>query len=201
MIRLGITGNIACGKSLVGNYLQSKNISIIDSDQVVHDLLEQPSSGLKRQIQQVVKPFALELEEDGFMFRQSLAEIVFSNSMIKHQVENLIHPLVMKQTASFFEEQERAGAKLVANLIPLLYETGSKQRFNSVWLIYCEPQIQQTRLRERNPDWSNIQIEQRLQAQLPQAEKKRQADWTIDNSGEPAYTYAQIETALQKLLK
>ncbi len=202
MIRLGITGNIGCGKSTVGKYLKAKGFPVIDSDEIVHELLASSNEYTQKLIQ-ICKPENIISEDPDkyFISREKLGKILFADLQIKAAVEAVLHPACAKITTEFFHEQQKARHQLAANLIPLLFETGAKNRYDVTWLLYCEPQIQRQRLQSRNPNLDPEDILRRINSQLPQESKKSQVDFVIDNSGSIEQTQLQVDMVLKELIK
>lgn len=201
MLRLGITGNIACGKSLVGSILEELGYPVIDSDKVVHELLAKENDVTKKLIL-LCQPHEITSSEEtqSFINRKKLGAVLFSSSKLKTKIEKLIHPEVFNVTEKFFSEQQKTLHKLAANLIPQLFESNSQNRFNQVWLVYCKKSVQKKRLKERNPELNEQEIEKRLEAQMSQELKKDLADCIIDNSGAIEKTKAQVKMALAKII-
>jgi dephospho-CoA kinase len=202
MLKIGITGNIACGKSTIGNLLNELGCPIIDSDQVVHQILAQDNQ-LTRKIIEIVKPTNIVSSTSitSFIDRQALGKILFSNSHVKKQVEEILHPAVSEVVERFFHEAALKGHKAAANLIPLLFETNAEKRFDLVWLIYCDPIVQQKRLSERNTNFNKEEILARINSQMPQEEKLKKANLVIDNSGNLENTKTQVKLAWNNLIK
>ncbi|MFN5538500.1 MAG: dephospho-CoA kinase [Candidatus Melainabacteria bacterium] len=214
MIKLGITGNIACGKSSIGQYLNEIGFDFIDSDEVVHSILSVKSEATERLIV-LCKPYEIRSaaflkgeennsnrnESVSFIDRRKLGALLFRNNELKKKIESIIHPLVFEKTNEFFQEQELKGAKLAANLIPLLFESKSQNRFDCIWLIYCTPSEQKARLELRNSQLSEAEIDLRIKSQMSQEEKKKLVDFVIDNSDSLERTFEQVDSILKTNLK
>lgn len=205
MIKLAITGNIACGKTLIGNYLAKLKIPIIDSDNIVHDLLSH-SNEVSTKIIKLCQPNNIinenYLDQNiSFINRQKLGELLFFDSSLKKQIEEIIHPKCREITEKFFQEKSDQGFELAINLIPLLFENNLQKYYDKIWLISCQPNIQKLRLQKRNPNLSDQEIEARLKAQIPQENKINLVDFVIDNSGEIEKTLSQVDSGLKNLAK
>lgn len=205
MIKLAITGNIACGKTLIGNYLDKLKIPIIDSDNIVHDLLSH-SNEVSTKIIKLCQPNNIinenYLDQNiSFINRQKLGELLFFDSSLKKQIEEIIHPKCREITEKFFQEKSDQGFELAINLIPLLFENNLQKYYDKIWLISCQPNIQKLRLQKRNPNLSDQEIEARLKAQIPQENKINLVDFVIDNSGEIEKTLSQVDSGLKNLAK
>ncbi len=205
MIKLAITGNIACGKTLIGNYLAKLKIPIIDSDNIVHNLLASPNE-VSSQIIKLCQPINIinenYLDQNiSFINRQKLGELLFFDQILKKQIEEIIHPKCREITEKFFLEKSEQGFELAINLIPLLFENNLQKYYDKIWLIYCQPNIQKLRLQKRNLNLSGQEVAARLKAQIPQENKVNLVDFVIDNSAEIEKTLSQVDLALKNLGK
>jgi len=201
MIRLGITGNIACGKSLVGSILQELGYPVIDSDKIVHQLLAEDNA-VSKKIIEICHPHSVVSLQAGkhIIDRRKLGAIFFSNRDLKVKIERIIHPEVFSATAKFFKEKQKEGFLLAADLIPLLFENNAQNHFDRIWLVYCKKTVQRERLKARNPELSDQDIESRMTQQMNQELKKDLADYIIDNSSTVDKTKAQVKIALEKTI-
>ncbi len=185
---LGITGNIACGKSLAGQFLREAGIAVLDSDEVVHQLYA-TDKDLQNKLQ----------AQFGTIDRHLIAGMVFGaeNKAKLRILESLIHPAVGLK----FEEWLKAnsGSKIVANLVPQLYEAGLEPRYDKILVITTKPELQLARLSKRYPELSQAELEKRISAQMPQAEKASRADYTIDNSSGSEDLRLEIKKLLKQL--
>lgn len=200
MIKLGITGNIACGKNFVGECLQELGCPAIDSDQTVHQILSTQNQHTEHLVQ-LCAPNIITADpsSSSYIDRGKLGKLLFANKALREEIEKVLHPACYEATKAFFAEQESKGFKAAANLVPLLYEKNLAERYDKVWLVYCKPELQKKRLQSRNPNLSEQEIEQRINAQMPQEQKKEQADLVIDNSGSFEETKAQVKLAWENL--
>lgn len=186
---IGITGNIATGKSVVDAMLAAKGAEVMDADQVTRDL-QQPGQPVLRAI---VERFGSELlTPDGELDRPKLGQIVFSDANALQELEVLVHPAVREE-----ERRRLAAAKpgsvLVIDAIKLI-ESGMADSCDSVWAVTAAKEQQLERLRSQRGMPSAI-AEQRICAQPPQEEKVRRADVVIRNDGPLAATQGQVDEA------
>lgn len=185
---LGITGNIACGKSLAGQYLRQEGVPVLDSDEVVHQLYASD-----KDLQEKLKDMF------GTYDRQAIAAMIFGpeNRTKLKTLEALIHPAVGR----YFEEWLAAHQedKIVANLVPQLYEAGLEGRYDKILVITTSPELQLQRLASRYPELSTEALHERIAAQMPQVEKAARADYLIENGGSEADLRLQIKVLLEKL--
>lgn len=171
---IGITGSIGSGKSTVLEIFAELGAGVWDADVAVHALYEPGREGW-RLVRERWGDAAL--EPDGRLDRAWIAARVFANPAERRALEAQIHPLVRRDMA---ETAARTGGPLVC-AVPLLYESGWEQDFHAVVCVWCAPDIQHRRLRERG--LTDDDIRARLAAQLPADEKLRRADAGIINSG------------------
>lgn len=193
---IGITGTIGSGKSTVGEILAELGIPVIDTDKIVHVLLDRDST-IKHK---VLNHFGEEVRAKGntnSIDRAKLAERVFRNSRDRHDLEEIIHPAVVDE----FRHQVKAlHAKepVVAILVPLLFEASLEKEFDEIWTVFTKEDVLLQRLKSRDiTNHTDSQI--RMSAQWPQAKKCAHADWVIDNSYDINNTKAQVQSLLSKL--
>lgn len=190
--KIGITGGIACGKSLVRRVLDGLNILTIDADEIVHDLLQNE----KEVIEAIVALFGDEIvNDDGGINRKELAKIVFPCPDKLNQLENIIHPHTYNKITEFLNTSE---SNIAAVIIPLLFETNRQKLFDSVWLVTSEEKQQIERLKLRD-NMSEDEAKQRIASQMPQNTKIAMADVIIDNSGQIEDTQKQVENLLVEI--
>lgn len=204
---LGITGTIASGKSLVGKILAEQGITVIDTDKLTHELLADDLSTKKAIVEQF-GPQVLSADENKNseqtvldlsrpIDRKKLGQIVFKDSTARHKLEQIVHPNVIlncRRKVAALKTQP-----LVAVLAPLLFETNMSDEYDEIWTVYTADDVLRKRLCERDK-LSQADIEARLKAQLPQAEKCQRANQVINNSGSEAETARQVYVLLNKLI-
>lgn len=193
---IGLTGNIASGKTSVAQMLLKLGVDIyIDADTVVHDLY---SPG-KPIYDQVVKKFGDEvLSPDGSIDRSRLGAIVFVNSDLMQQLEAIIHPVVTEEILRRLQEVPPEGVAVV-DAVKLL-ESGLSAICTSCWLVVSNPDLQMKRLIE-NRGLTKEQATVRMQAQQDVEPKKSLVDQVIDNSGTFEDTRKQVEEAFLQFQK
>jgi dephospho-CoA kinase len=182
---LGITGNIACGKSLVSSMLGELGAEVIDADKVAHEEM-QPGSDV---LQQIAGHFGDDvLNADGSLNRPALGQIVFGDPAALEELERITHPPTVRE---ILRRARTSSASVVVIDAIKLFESGLAHHCNQNWAVYCAPSIQKQRLMDRN-GLTGEQAEQRINAQPPQDEKMRHADTVIDNSGDVDDTREQV---------
>ncbi|MFP7333735.1 dephospho-CoA kinase [Shouchella clausii] len=193
-MRIGLTGGIASGKSLVATYLEKQGIPVVDADKLARQVVEPGEPALA----QIVATFGQNvLQTDGTLDRKQLGAIIFGNEQKRKRLNQIVHPAVrqlMKKQAELYEQR---GYTRVVLDIPLLYESNLFHMVNQVWLVYVDEATQLGRLIERD-GLTETEANQRIAAQMPLTAKKAQADVLIDNNGTKENTYRQVDNALAK---
>ena len=177
IVRVGLTGGIASGKSTVSRLLAERGAVVIDYDQLSHDVVAAGSEGLR----QVVEAFGEQvLSGDGSLNRPALGSIVFADPVARRRLEGIIHPLV-EEAARPVDEEARGsdGQVVVVHDIPLLVETGRADEFDTVVVVDVDPAEQVRRVVERDGR-SEEDAWSRIRAQASGQERLDVADVVID---------------------
>ena len=195
MLRVGLTGGIACGKSEVLRRLAAAGLETLDLDRVAHDVME-PGRPAHRD---VVGAFGPEiLAADGTIDRRALGAVVFRDAAARERLNALVHPRVREEDARRARAlSSRPGSVLVTDAA-LLVESGMHLRFDRLVVVYCRPDQQVARLRERD-GLSEEEARARVAAQMPIDWKRRFAHLTLDTTMDLARTHAGAD-ALARLL-
>ncbi|MEO6049949.1 MAG: dephospho-CoA kinase [Pyrinomonadaceae bacterium] len=179
MLKVGLTGSIAVGKSYVCDVLRELGCHVLDADKTSRDVVEPGSEGLR----QIVKEFGSSvLLPNGELDRKKLGAIVFADEEKRTSLNSLVHPLVIEaqnQWIKTYEENDPDGVAVID--AALMIESGGYKRFDKLIVVWCSPTIQLTRLMLRD-DLTETDGQKRLNAQMPQEEKKRYADYLVDTS-------------------
>jgi len=193
---VGLTGGIACGKSTVSAMLAQRGAEIVDADQVAREVVL-PGEPALAQITNIFGQAVL--NEDGTMNRGELGRLVFGDREKLDQLEAVLHPAIRSRMWERMNagERENPGRLIVAD-IPLLYETGQASLYKQVLVVYIPRQLQVERLMIRN-GFTAEQAGQRIDLQMDIEEKKKRADYVIDNSSSLEHTEAQIEQLWHEL--
>lgn len=187
--RIGLTGNIACGKSTVGRLLEARGAEYIDADRLTHHLLEAGTSENGR----IVERFGPEVRaKDGGIDRPKLGTIVFADPAALKDLEAILHPGVR---AAIRRRMEAASAQLVVVDAIKLFESGLYKELDTTWVVTC-PRAEQLRRLTADRGLTPEQAAMRIDAQGSQEEKVRQANVVIDNGGSLADTERQVDAAL-----
>jgi dephospho-CoA kinase len=188
---LGITGNIACGKSLVSSILAEAGAEVLDADRIAHEVMRPGSEVL----QQIASQFGEEvINDDGSLNRHVLGQIVFSDPEALAMLERITHPPTVREV---LRRAGQSAAPIVVIDAIKLFEAGLADHCDQNWVVYCDPLVQRQRLMERN-QFTDVQARQRIDAQPLQEDKVRRADVVIDNSGDIPETREQVLRALQR---
>ncbi len=196
MLKVGLTGSIAVGKSHVLSVLAELGCYVIDADQIAREVVKPGSAGLTA----VAAYFGnIIVKEDGTLDREKLAAIIFGDEEKRNKLNSLLHPLIIARQDDLlrdYEQQEPNGIAVID--AALMIESGGYKRFDKLIVVYCDPEIQLQRLMKRD-GLPRPAAEKRIYAQMPQEEKMSYADFLIDTSGDFLITRAQVELVYEQL--
>jgi dephospho-CoA kinase len=187
-IVIGLTGNIACGKSTVGKIFQKLGVPVLDSDDVVHSIYENDEAVQA----ELVKEF-------GSYQRADIAKQVFGKDKKEKRkiLESILHPKVDSIFRDWVRDnQEQA---FLVNLVPLLFEAKLEHRYDRIITVKATRDDQILRLKKRNPELSDEEIEKRIESQMSLEEKLRKSDFVVDNSSNLDDLDIQIEEILEQI--
>lgn len=200
-MRVGLTGGIASGKSVVGGMLAALGAHVAQADQMSHELMR-PGEPVYAK---VVAKFGKEiLNADGTVNRPRLAEIVFSSKSPRiAELNAIVHPAVIAEQEKWMGEIERRDPHAIAIVeAALILEAGMKPHFDKLIVVTCHPEQRIQRWMQRTgADYEEAkkEVTRRVAAQLPDEEKIKAADFLIDNSGSLEATRIQVESVFAKL--
>ena len=204
MLKLGLTGGIASGKSAVGEMFVELGAQLLQADPVAHSLM-QPGQAV---YEEVVRRFGREiLNPNGTINRPRLAEIAFSSPggappRVK-ELNEIVHPAVIAHENEWMEEVGRRDPNAIAIVeAALILEAGSAGRFDHLIVVTCHPEQRILRFARRlgiSEDASRSEVARRMAAQIPDEEKIKVADFVIDNSGSLDSTGQQVRQVFAKL--
>jgi len=179
MLRVGLTGSIAVGKSFVSGLLAEMGCRVVDADEVARRVVEPGAEGLRG----VVEAFGAEvLRPDGTLDRALLGAIVFADEGKRQLLNSILHPLIIAEQDELMRRWEREDPRGVGVVdAALLIESGGYRRFDRLVVVHCRPEVQLERLMRRN-SLTREEAERRVAAQMSQEEKLRHADFRIDTS-------------------
>jgi dephospho-CoA kinase len=185
VLRVGLTGGIASGKSLVADELAARGAIIIDADVLAREVVEPGTAALAA----IVERFGPQVVLDGQLNRARLAEIVFADPLARQDLERIVHPAVRSRAAEL--ERAAGSAAVVVHVIPLLVETGQQQEFDFVVTVDVDQETQIQRLMARN-GFSRAEADARIAAQASREDRKIAADVVLDNTGSVAQLRDQV---------
>ncbi|WP_018931290.1 dephospho-CoA kinase [Gracilibacillus lacisalsi] len=192
---IGLTGNIATGKSTISNMIQEKyQIPVIDADIVSREVVEPGEQALEK----IAATFGEEiLLEDGTLNRKLLGSIIFQDQSKREQLNAIVHPAVRKRMISQKEELLQQGYQSIVMDIPLLFENNLTYLVEKTIVVYTTEDVQLQRLIERN-DLTEKEARNRMNSQMNIEEKRELADAVIDNSGSIKESEIQLINILKK---
>jgi len=192
MFNIALTGGIASGKSTIAKLFRAKNIFVIDTDDIAKDLVLPNSFGLKK----ITEHFGIKvLHSDQSLNREALGEIIFNSKQEKQWLEDLLHPLIFKE---LFKTLHNSTSPYTLSIIPLLYETNSKDQFDRIITIETNTETQILRLQKRN-NLSEDDTLLRLSAQTNEASRLSIANDVIQNFSDTSLS--QLEQSIKNLHK
>ena len=189
---LGLTGGIASGKSTVSNYLKLKGIPVVDLDKISHKVLGKNKPATKK----IMKAFGKEFFVDGRLDRQLLGRYCFENKERTGLLNSIVHPFVYEEMEKQLEENKNA--KLVVLDAPLLIEAELYKRCEKVLLVISSEATRIDRAIKRS-NLSKLEVQKRMEQQLSDDERKKYANYIIDNEGTIEETLKQIDDILKEL--
>lgn len=196
MLRVGLTGSIAVGKSFVSGVLVELGCRVVDADVVARRVVEPGAEGLRR----IVEAFGeWVLRPDGTLDRAAVSAVIFREGAKREIINSLLHPLIIAEQDELlrrWEAEDPRGVGIVD--AALLIESGGHGRFDKLVVVHCRPEVQLERLMRRN-NLTREEAVARIGAQMPQEEKLRYADFKIDTSGSYEESRRQTEEVYAEL--
>ena len=174
MFILGLTGSIGMGKSTTSEFFREAGVPVHDSDAAVHRLYAGEAVG-------PVEAAFPGVAVDGKIDRGKLAAQLIGQPDAIKRLEAIVHPLVRAATQGFVRDQAARGARVIVLDIPLLFETGGEINVDAVVVVSAPAEVQRARVLAR-PGMTAEKLEAILAKQLPDAEKRRRADFVVDTS-------------------
>src|ERR671916_2004400 len=179
MLRVGLTGSIAVGKTFVSGVLTELGCHVVDADVVARRVVEPGSEGLRR----IVEAFGdWVLKPDGTLDRAAVSAVIFKDPSKRELINSLLHPLIIAEQDELLRRWEREDPRGIGVVdAALMIESGGHARFDKLVVVHCRPEVQLERLMRRN-NLTREEAAARIAAQMPQEEKLRHADFRIDTS-------------------
>lgn len=197
MLAVGLTGGIACGKTVIRRWFDARGVPTLDTDRVVHGLFAAGTDVT----QDVRARFGAHvIAADGSVDRKALGTLVFQDAAARESLEAIVHPRVFEAIETFLDNNRNRSADVAVVDAALMYETASYERYDRVVVAYCPSEMQQQRLMIRD-GLSPEQAQRRIDTQMPVEEKRDRADYVIDTTGTIEQTLQQAGTVLKQLLE
>lgn len=196
MLRVGLTGGIASGKSSVARAFRELGAHVLDADRISREVAPPGSPALAR----IARAFGQQMiSADGSLDRAALAAVVFADEGKRRVLEGIVHPLILDEIDRRVDELEKIDPQGMAVVeATLIYELGREAEFDAVVVVWAEPEQQRRRLMRRD-GLSAEDADRRLAAQLPLEEKRRRARFVVDNSGDEAACRKDAERVFAEL--
>lgn len=196
MLKVGLTGSIAVGKSFVCSVLRELGCHVLDADVTAREVVAKGTPGLAS----IVREFGeAVLTEAGDLDRKKLGAIVFADKQKRELLNSIVHPLVIEAQDRWISDVEKTDSDGIAVIdAALMIESGGYKRFDKLIVVWCNSAIQLERLMRRD-GLSESDAKERIAAQMSQDEKKRYADHLIDTSLGFDDTRAQVKDIVTRL--
>jgi len=179
MLRVGLTGSIAAGKSFVSGVLAELGCRVLDADETAREVVAPGSPAL---LEVIAKFGASVIKSDGTLDRVALGALVFADAGKRSILNSILHPYIIAQQDERLREWEALDPDGIAIVdAALMIESGGYKRFDKLIVVHCRTDVQLERLMSRD-NLNRAEAERRIAAQMPQEEKKKFADYLIDTS-------------------
>ncbi|HUE81959.1 MAG TPA: dephospho-CoA kinase [Pyrinomonadaceae bacterium] len=198
MLRVGLTGSIAVGKSFVAGVLGQLGCNIIDADETARAVVQPGTPGLRA----LVEAFGDDiLQQDGTLDRKRLGSLIFADEEMRKLLNAILHPYIIARQDEQLRAWETQDPDSIAVVdAALMIESGGYKRFDTLIVVHCLPEIQLERIMTRN-NLSRAEAEKRIEAQMSQEEKQKFADYLIDTSAGFETTRKRTEEVYRELLR
>jgi dephospho-CoA kinase len=174
MIILGLTGSIGMGKSTTAKLFAEAGVPVYDADATVHTLYEGEAAP-------AIEAAFPGTTANGKVDRNKLSALVVHDPVALKRLEGIVHPMLGASRQKFLRDAEQSGAPVAVVDVPLLYETGGEKRVDAVVVVTTTPEIQHQRILTRD-NMTGEKLDAILARQLPDAEKRKRADFVVDTS-------------------
>lgn len=195
-LKVGITGGVGSGKSLVLRRLEDFSVPVQSADELARKAVE-PGT---RAYEKIVEHFGSDvLTPSGTIDRPKLRRLITADDRARKALEDFVHPEVLARMAGFFEAAEKEQSPVAAVEVPLLFETGLQSRLDFVIMVSSSRENRIRRIMARD-GVSRAEAEALMKIQMPESEKKRLSHFVIDNNGSLEQAGAQVDRIYEKLL-
>jgi len=174
MLVLGLTGSIGMGKSTTAKLFSEAGVPVYDADATVHRIYEGEAAP-------AIEAAFPGTTVNGKVDREKLSASVVHDAAAMKRLEQIVHPMLREHHQAFLDEAERSGAPVAVVDVPLLFETGGEKRVDAVVVVSTSPEIQRERILARD-NMTTEKLDAILARQLPDAEKRKRADFVVDTS-------------------
>ena len=196
MLRVGLTGGLASGKTFVGHALADLGCYLIEADKLGHDVLAPGGEAHDAVVHEFGDAI---LDQEGNIDRRKLSALVWDQPERLAKLNSLVHPAVWKREDQKMAEIEKSDPQAIVVVeAAILVETGSYKQFDRLIVVTCTAEQQMERAVKRGP-YGKEEVRARLSRQLPLAEKIRVADYVIDTSGDKEHTLEQVRAVYSSL--
>src|SRR3954465_7289531 len=193
MLILGLTGSIGMGKSTTAKLFAEAGVPVYDADAAVHKIYEGEAAP-------AIEAAFPGTTVNGKVDRNKLSARVVHDPAAMKRLEQIVHPMLGASRQKFFQHAERSGAPVAVVDVPLLFETGGEKRVDAVVVVTTTPEIQRERILARD-NMTNEKLDAILARQLPDAEKRKRADFIVDTSQGRDPVRARIRDILDQAAK
>lgn len=193
MLILGLTGSIGMGKSTTAKLFTEAGVPVYDADATVHRIYEGEAAP-------AIEAAFPGTTVNGRVDRARLSERVMHDPAAIRRLEQIVHPMLRSHHQKFLEEAEKSGAPVAVMDVPLLYETGGEARVDAVVVVTTSPEVQRERILARE-NMTGEKLDALLARQLPDAEKRKRADFVVDTSHGLDPVRSRIRDILDQVVK
>jgi len=193
MLILGLTGSIGMGKSTTAKLFVEAGVPVYDADATVHMIYEGEAAP-------AIEAAFPGTTVNGKVDRARLSERVMHDPAAIRRLEQIVHPMLRSHHQKFLEEAEKSGTPVAVMDVPLLYETGGETRVDAVVVVTTSPEVQRERILARE-NMTGEKLDALLARQLPDAEKRKRADFVVDTSHGLDPVRARIRDILDQVVK
>src|ERR1700745_3728751 len=193
MIVLGLTGSIGMGKSTTAKLFAEAGVPVYDADATVHKCYD-------REAAPAIEAAFPGTTVDGKVARARLSAQVVHDPAAMKRLEQIVHPMLRAYHQKFLDDAEQSGAPVAVVDVPLLFETGGEKRGDAVVVVTTTPEIQRQRILARD-EMTDHKLDALLARQLPDAEKRKRADFVVDTSHGLDPVRARIRDILEQAVK